>query len=54
MLQHYQSLMTKKQTEYQQSLERFKNSQSQQFTEQQHRIEMVIYSYIFSSTEPPQ
>ncbi len=39
--------MTKKQREYQQSLEKCKKSQSQQFTEQQHRIEMVIYNYIF-------
>lgn len=36
-IQHYQSLMAKKQREYQQSLEKSKTSQ----TEQQHRLEMV-------------
>ncbi|XP_068605304.1 coiled-coil domain-containing protein 18 [Brachionichthys hirsutus] len=40
-VQHYQALVTKKQREYQQSLEKCTNSQSQQFTEQQHRMEML-------------
>ncbi|KAA8587730.1 hypothetical protein FQN60_016592 [Etheostoma spectabile] len=43
-LQHYQSLMTKKQREYQQSLEKCKKSQSQEFTEQQHKIKMLQLS----------
>ncbi|TNN69827.1 Cytoskeletal protein Sojo [Liparis tanakae] len=43
-LQHYQSLMTKKQKEYQQSLDKCKQSQSQQLMEQQHRIEMLQQS----------
>lgn len=41
--------MTKKQKEYQQSLDKCKQSQSQQLMEQQHRIEMVIHSYTFVS-----
>lgn len=41
-IQHYQSLMAKKQKEYQQSLEKSKTSQ----TEQQHSLEMVNYSNI--------
>lgn len=41
-IQHYQSLMAKKQKEYQQSLEKSKTSQ----TEQQHSLEMVKYSNI--------
>lgn len=40
-IQHYQSLLTKKQREYQQSLEKMNKCQSQQFTEQQHRVELV-------------
>ncbi|KAM8849404.1 coiled-coil domain-containing protein 18 isoform 2-T5 [Spinachia spinachia] len=40
-LLHYQSLMTKKQREYQQSLDKCKKAQSQQLTEQQHRMEML-------------
>uniref|UniRef100_A0A8D3A116 Coiled-coil domain containing 18 n=1 Tax=Scophthalmus maximus TaxID=52904 RepID=A0A8D3A116_SCOMX len=43
-LQHYQSLMTKRQRDYQQSLDRCKRSQSEQCTEQQHRIEMLQLS----------
>lgn len=49
-IQHYQSLMSKKQRDYQQSLEKCKKSQSQQFTEQQHRIEMVEYIFVFVSS----
>ncbi|KAF3858777.1 hypothetical protein F7725_011978 [Dissostichus mawsoni] len=40
-VQHYQSMMSKKQKEYQQSLENCQNSQSHQLTEHQHRIEML-------------
>lgn len=40
-IQHYQSLLSKKQREYQQSLENLNKCQSQQFTEQQHRVELV-------------
>ncbi|XP_058484472.1 coiled-coil domain-containing protein 18 isoform X2 [Solea solea] len=43
-LQHYQTLMTKKQRDYQQSLDKCKKSQSQQCMEQQHRIEMLQLS----------
>nr|XP_057923330.1 coiled-coil domain-containing protein 18-like isoform X1 [Doryrhamphus excisus] len=43
-LQHYQSLMSKKQREYQQSLEKAKQSHTQQCTEQQHRIDMLQLS----------
>ncbi|XP_069568595.1 coiled-coil domain-containing protein 18 isoform X1 [Brachyistius frenatus] len=43
-LQHYQSLMAKKQREYQQSLEKCKQSRSHQFTEQLHRIELLQLS----------
>ncbi|CAB1429621.1 unnamed protein product [Pleuronectes platessa] len=43
-VQHYQTMMTKKQREYQQSLDKCKRSQSQQGTEQQHRIEMFQLS----------
>ena len=48
-LQHYQSLMTRKQREYQQTLERCEGSQSQRLTEQQHRIEMVTITLLFCS-----
>lgn len=48
-IQHYQSLMAKKQREYQQSLEKSKTFQ----TEQQHRLEMVQQHHGgFLSTEP--
>lgn len=40
-IQHYQSLLSTKQREYQQSLENVNKCQSQQFTEQQHRVELV-------------
>ncbi|KAM9719760.1 coiled-coil domain-containing protein 18 isoform 1-T1 [Menidia menidia] len=43
-LQHYQSLMSKKQREFQQTLEKCKQSQSQQLIEQKHRIEMLQLS----------
>ncbi|XP_019733265.1 coiled-coil domain-containing protein 18 [Hippocampus comes] len=43
-LQHYQTLMSKKQREYQQSLEKTKQSHSQQCTEQQHRIDVLQLS----------
>nr|XP_020471831.1 coiled-coil domain-containing protein 18 isoform X2 [Monopterus albus] len=43
-LQHYQSLMTKKQRDYQQSLDKSKKSHSEQWMEQQHRIEMLQLS----------
>lgn len=45
--QHYQTLLTKKQREYQQSLEKCQQSHSHQFTEQQQRIQMVIFSFVF-------
>uniref|UniRef100_A0A3Q4M603 Coiled-coil domain containing 18 n=1 Tax=Neolamprologus brichardi TaxID=32507 RepID=A0A3Q4M603_NEOBR len=41
-VQHYQSLLTKKQREHQQSLEKCQQSHSHQFTEQQQRIQMVL------------
>lgn len=47
-IQHYQSLMAKKQREYQQSLEKSKTSQ----TERQHNLEMVKYNNI-SLLNPP-
>uniref|UniRef100_A0A665UH12 Coiled-coil domain containing 18 n=1 Tax=Echeneis naucrates TaxID=173247 RepID=A0A665UH12_ECHNA len=43
-LQHYQSLMTKKQREYQQSLDKCKRLHSQQSLEQQHRIQTLQLS----------
>ncbi|XP_047223128.1 coiled-coil domain-containing protein 18 [Girardinichthys multiradiatus] len=43
-IQHYQTLISKKQKEYQQSLEQFKQSHSNQLAEQQHRIEMLQLS----------
>ncbi|XP_051944107.1 coiled-coil domain-containing protein 18 isoform X1 [Hippocampus zosterae] len=43
-LQHYQTLMSKKQREYQQSLEKTKQSHSQQCTEQKHRIDVLQLS----------
>lgn len=43
-VEHYQTLMSKKQREYQQSLDRCKKAQAQEQTEQQHKVEMVSVS----------
>lgn len=44
--------MAKKQREYQQSVEKCKKLQSEELTEQQHRLEMVKYNTSFIVCRP--